>query len=87
MLIITYGMRTDSTSSPLVKRALDLAAEFMNLTGKYSRDEFIYKRTNSPSKVPGRTLLTFSRRSNGYLRKPKPGDASFTTTSSMPMGT
>ena len=40
MLIIAYGTRTDSTSSPLVKKALDLAIEFMDLTGKYSHDWF-----------------------------------------------
>ena len=38
MLIIAYGTRTDSTSAPLLTRALELAIEFMDLTGKYSHD-------------------------------------------------
>ena len=80
MLIIAYGMRTDSTSAPLVKKALDLVIEFMDLTGKYSRDGFFCKHIDPPLKVPGRTLLTFSHRSNGYPQKRKPGGASFTTT-------
>ena len=87
MLIIAYGMRTDSTSAPLVKRALDLVIEFMDLTGKYSRDGILCKRTDPPPKVPGQTLLTSSRRSNGYPRKQKLGGANFTTTSSMPTET
>jgi len=87
MLIIAYGTRTDSTSAPLVKKALDLAIEFMDLTGEYSRDRFFCKRTDPPSKVLGRTLLTFSRCSNGYPLRKKLGGANFTTTSSMLMET
>jgi hypothetical protein len=34
MLTISFGSRTDSTLDPLVERALSLATEFMNLTGK-----------------------------------------------------
>ena len=36
MLIIPFGMRTDSSTDPLVEKALDLAMEFMDLTGQYS---------------------------------------------------
>jgi hypothetical protein len=35
MLIISFGTRTDSTSDPLVERALDLTFEFMELTGMH----------------------------------------------------
>jgi len=83
MLIIAYGTRTDSTSAPLVKKALDLAREFMDLTGEYSRDRFLCERTDPLSKVLGRTLLTFSCRSNGYPRRQKIAGANFTTASSM----
>ena len=34
MLIISFGMRTDSCNDPLVERALELAMEFMYLTGQ-----------------------------------------------------
>lgn len=34
MLIISFGMRTDSSKDPLVEKALDLAMEFMDLTGQ-----------------------------------------------------
>ncbi len=34
MLTITFGTRTDSTLDPLTERALALATEFMDLTGK-----------------------------------------------------
>jgi hypothetical protein len=34
MLIISFAMRTDSTSDPLIEKALDLAMEFMDLTGE-----------------------------------------------------
>jgi hypothetical protein len=34
MLTISFGTRTDSTIDPLTERALALAAEFMDLTGK-----------------------------------------------------
>ncbi|KIM37141.1 hypothetical protein M413DRAFT_31085 [Hebeloma cylindrosporum] len=36
MLIISFGMRTDSSSDPLVEKALILAMEFMDLTGPWS---------------------------------------------------
>ncbi|KAG6811122.1 hypothetical protein H0H92_008855 [Tricholoma furcatifolium] len=36
MLIISFSTRTDSTSNPLVEKALDLAMEFMDLTGPWS---------------------------------------------------
>jgi cytochrome P450 len=36
MLIVSFGTRTDSTSDPLVERALALAFEFMELTGPWS---------------------------------------------------
>ncbi|KAJ7122820.1 cytochrome P450 [Mycena epipterygia] len=36
MLTISFGTRTDSSSSPLVERALELAMEFMDLTGPWS---------------------------------------------------
>jgi hypothetical protein len=36
MLTISFGSRTDSTLDPLVERALSLATEFMNLSGKIS---------------------------------------------------
>ena len=35
MLIISFGMRTDSSANPLVEKALELAMEFMDLTGQY----------------------------------------------------
>jgi hypothetical protein len=35
MLTISFGSRTDSTLDPLVERALSLATEFMNLSGKF----------------------------------------------------
>jgi len=35
MLIISFGMRTDSSADPLVEKALELAMEFMDLTGQY----------------------------------------------------
>ncbi|KAJ7167456.1 cytochrome P450 [Mycena filopes] len=36
MLTISFATRTDSSSSPLVDRALELAMEFMDLTGPWS---------------------------------------------------
>jgi len=36
MLTISFGTRTDSTSDPLVERALTMAMEFMDLTGPWS---------------------------------------------------
>ncbi|KAF8910457.1 cytochrome P450 [Gymnopilus junonius] len=36
MLIISFGMRTDTSEDPLVEKALDLAMEFMDLTGPWS---------------------------------------------------
>ena len=33
MLIISFGMRTDSSDDPLVEKALELTMEFMDLTG------------------------------------------------------
>ena len=36
MLIISFGMRTDTSEDPLVEKALDLAMEFMDLTGQRS---------------------------------------------------
>jgi len=36
MLIISFGMRTDSSTDPLVEKALELAMEFMDLTGQDS---------------------------------------------------
>ncbi len=36
MLTISFGTRTDSTSDPLVERALEMAMEFMDLTGAHS---------------------------------------------------
>ena len=35
MLIISFGMRTDSSTDPLVEKTLELAMEFMDLTGQY----------------------------------------------------
>ena len=35
MLTISFGSRTDSTLDPLVERALSLATEYMDLTGKF----------------------------------------------------
>ena len=46
MLIIAYGMRTDSTLALLIKKAPDLAIEFMDLTSKCSCDGFFCKRTD-----------------------------------------
>lgn len=34
MLTISFGTRTNSITDPLVQRALALAMEFMDLTGK-----------------------------------------------------
>ena len=34
MLTISFGSRTDSTRDPLVERALSLATEFMDLSGR-----------------------------------------------------
>jgi hypothetical protein len=34
MLTVSFATRTDSTSDPLTERALELATEFMDLTGK-----------------------------------------------------
>lgn len=34
MLIMSFGIRTTSASDPLVAKALDLAMEFMDLTGQ-----------------------------------------------------
>ncbi|KAF8984303.1 cytochrome P450 [Cyathus striatus] len=36
MLIISFGMRTYTTSDPLIAKALDLAMEFMDLTGPWN---------------------------------------------------
>ncbi|KAG6855791.1 hypothetical protein H0H87_010804 [Tephrocybe sp. NHM501043] len=36
MLIISFATRTDSTSNPLIEKALELAMEFMDLTGPWS---------------------------------------------------
>ncbi|KDR71228.1 hypothetical protein GALMADRAFT_143937 [Galerina marginata CBS 339.88] len=36
MLIMSFGIRTSTTSDPLIARALDLAMEFMDLTGPWS---------------------------------------------------
>ncbi|KIM37140.1 hypothetical protein M413DRAFT_13508 [Hebeloma cylindrosporum] len=36
MLIISFGMRTDSATDPLVEKALVLAMEFMDLTGPWA---------------------------------------------------
>ncbi|KIK59012.1 hypothetical protein GYMLUDRAFT_1005514 [Collybiopsis luxurians FD-317 M1] len=36
MLYISFGIRTDNTEDPLVARALELAMEFMDLTGPWS---------------------------------------------------
>ncbi|KAF9003881.1 cytochrome P450 [Cyathus striatus] len=36
MLIISFGMRTDTISDPLIAKALDLAMEFMDLTGPWN---------------------------------------------------
>ncbi|KAF5366392.1 hypothetical protein D9758_009770 [Tetrapyrgos nigripes] len=36
MLSISFGTRTDSTSDPLIKKALELAMDFMDLTGPWS---------------------------------------------------
>ncbi|PPQ88901.1 hypothetical protein CVT25_009136 [Psilocybe cyanescens] len=36
MLIMSFGIRTTSASEPLVSKALDLAMEFMDLTGPWS---------------------------------------------------
>ncbi|PPQ80417.1 hypothetical protein CVT25_001725 [Psilocybe cyanescens] len=36
MLIMSFGIRTTSASDPLVSKALDLAMEFMDLTGPWS---------------------------------------------------
>ncbi|KIK50801.1 hypothetical protein GYMLUDRAFT_50988 [Collybiopsis luxurians FD-317 M1] len=36
MLYISFGIRTDNTEDPLVVRALELAMEFMDLTGPWS---------------------------------------------------
>lgn len=33
MLTISFGTRTDSSSDPLLERTLELAMEFMDLTG------------------------------------------------------
>ena len=35
MLLISFGMRTNSSDDPLVAKALELAMEFMALTGQY----------------------------------------------------
>ena len=34
MLIISFGMRTNSSADPLIKKALELGMEFMDLTGR-----------------------------------------------------
>ncbi|KAJ3785240.1 cytochrome P450 [Lentinula aff. detonsa] len=36
MLLISFGIRTDNTEDPLIARALQLAMEFMDLTGPWS---------------------------------------------------
>jgi hypothetical protein len=36
MLTISFATRTDSTMDPLTERAMALATEFMDLTGKIS---------------------------------------------------
>ena len=35
MLMISFGMRTDLYDDPLIARALEVAMEFMALTGQY----------------------------------------------------
>jgi hypothetical protein len=40
MLIISFGMRTGSSTDPLVEKALVLAMEFMDLTGQYLTIKF-----------------------------------------------
>lgn len=35
MLIVSFGMRTDAVENPLVEQALELAMEFMDLTGTH----------------------------------------------------
>ena len=36
MLTVSFATRTNSTSDPLAERALFLATEFMDLTGRFS---------------------------------------------------
>lgn len=40
MLTISFATRTDSTDDPLVERALELAMDFMDLTGLYFIDRY-----------------------------------------------
>jgi hypothetical protein len=35
MLTISFGSRTDSTLDPLVERAVSLASEYMDLSGRF----------------------------------------------------
>ena len=35
MLSISFGTRTNSAHDPLVKKAMEIGMEFMDLTGKY----------------------------------------------------
>ncbi|KAF8073465.1 cytochrome P450 [Lyophyllum atratum] len=52
MLIISFATRTDSTSDPLVEKALDLAMEFMDLTGPWSNAiDFLEPLQWIPSKM------------------------------------
>jgi len=38
MLTLSFAMRTDTTEDPLIRRILDMAMEFNDLTGKLSSD-------------------------------------------------
>jgi hypothetical protein len=40
MLNVSFATRTGSTSDPLIKRALSLATEFMEITGRFSSHYF-----------------------------------------------
>ncbi|KAG5729753.1 Cytochrome P450 2F2 [Termitomyces sp. T112] len=55
MLIISFATRTDSTSDPLVEKALELAMEFMDLTGPWSNAiDFFEPLQLIPSKMRSR---------------------------------
>ncbi|KJA25291.1 hypothetical protein HYPSUDRAFT_85428 [Hypholoma sublateritium FD-334 SS-4] len=59
MLIMSFGIRTTSASDPLVAKALDLAMEFMDLTGPWSNcvDFFeVLQYIPTPKRTRGRRL-------------------------------
>ncbi|KAJ3768549.1 cytochrome P450 [Lentinula raphanica] len=61
MLLISFGIRTDNTEDPLIARALQLAMEFMDLTGPWSNViDFIEPLQKIPTKTRSRGRKLYS---------------------------